>query len=147
VIWELPSDSSQLLFKGLRNRIEVDVDRGKQIELLARLRALRLNLPESSTIHEQYVHEFHKLLGLLSEVSDWDLNNFRVAESEFYHLWLGKGEPGELTDEDIIDEDRPIVSDEKYCERGILAKQIDGVLILFESDPPRPARPIGFTQE
>jgi hypothetical protein len=119
----------------------------KQIEYLALLQALKLNLPDNAYIEEHYVQQFHQLIDRLSETSGRALNSFRVTDSDLTYIWVGQDEPVEVTDDEILDEDQSTISDYRYCARNRLATLIDGVLISFNSDPPRPTRPIGFTQE
>ena len=119
------------------------MDSEKQIEVLARLRALKLNLPDSSSVEEQYVQEFHTLLELLSEMSGRDLTGFRVPDSKLLRIMYDDPENGDFDGNE--DEDAPLFSDVRYCARNFLVMQIDGVLIFFGREPPPKAKqPIGF---
>ena len=78
----------------------------KLVESLARLKALKDNLPTWETVPEKYVREFHSILNDL-EALRYDLISFRIPNSEL------EGSP-------------PV-----DCDRNILTMKIDGVLNLF----------------
>lgn len=99
----------------------------KLIEAYARLKALKANLPETYSIEEKYVQEFHAILSILEQASGDDLKNFRVPASEVRPRGLGG--------------DRV----ENKCDRSYLMMRIDGVSAFFEVQMTSQRASIGFS--
>ena len=47
------------------------------MEVYARLKALRENVPQSLVIHHMFVGEYESILTMLEKISGFDLKNFR----------------------------------------------------------------------
>jgi hypothetical protein len=86
----------------------------KLVESLARLKALKDNLPTWETVPEKYVREFHSILNDL-EALRYDLISFRIPNSELERSPIGD----------------PVHRTAVDCDRNILTMKIDGVLNLF----------------
>jgi hypothetical protein len=90
------------------------------VEAHARLSFLKMDLPQTLTVEEKYVREFHDILQLLEQVSGCDLGGYRVPAGEVT-LRSGGGNGG----------------GENWCalepayERARLMSRIDGVLHFF----------------
>lgn len=52
------------------------------IEAHARLSFLKIHLPETSTVEEKYILEFHDILHLLEQASGCDLGSYRIPAAE-----------------------------------------------------------------
>ena len=105
------------------------------IEAYARLKALKSNLPERSSVELKYVEEFHSILRLLTHTSGLDLSNFRVPDSELKPIVTGGNYITGTVD----------YSEDSYCQRAFLMMKIDGVLTFFEIQSSQPKPKIGFS--
>lgn len=52
------------------------------VEAHARLSFLKIHLPETSTVEEKYILEFHDILHLLEQASGCDLGSYRIPAAE-----------------------------------------------------------------
>lgn len=96
----------------------------------ARLVALRENLPEASSVSEDYVEEFHDALFDL-ECLDYDVVPFHV-----------RPQCVRPSKERILSG----LSAEKYVERAMLLTKISAVLVYFDlSQPTKEPAEIGFS--
>ena len=91
-------------------------------EGLARLTALRSNLPAGSTISEQFVSDFHAAIDVLEKSSKVDLNRFRIPESALQKIMTNKSPATGVTH----------YSRERQCDRSLLMVRIDTVLGFFQ---------------
>jgi len=103
-------------------------------EALARLTALKSNLPTPIHVQGKYVNEFHEILGLLERSSRSDLGRFRVPASEVerqvasWNTLIGT----------------TTYTEEGRCERSFLMTKFDAVLSLFELKSTGQESRIGF---
>lgn len=104
------------------------------VEAMARLTALKTNLPNPMHVQEKYVNEFHEILGLLEDASGDDLSNFRVPAIEV-HPQISSWRPmsGTVT-----------YTQDKRCDRSFLMMKIDAVLSLFQLQASGQTSRIGF---
>lgn len=79
-------------------------------KFLARLTALKNNLPKSLSTEERYVHEYHAILDGLAGETGEDLSEFRVPDSDVY------------TDTE---------SGERFHNRPFLMAKLDAILGYF----------------
>lgn len=107
----------------------------KLAQAYARLSALKTNLPETYTVEQKYVSEFHSILQVLERVSQCDLGSFRVPPEEVKPRWAGGNT---LTGETWY-------TDEPECERSFLMMKIDGVLTFFSIVASPQKISVGFT--
>jgi len=108
-------------------------------KLLARLTALKQNLPRYHLIERKYADEFNSLLIELEDVSNEKLNEFRIPLSEI---------KPKVTSFNLKSGQRTYSSD-SYCDREFLLMKIDGVLGYFTLllQPTEIKNQIGFRVE
>jgi len=107
----------------------------KLIEAYTRLRALKANLPDSYSIEEKYVQEFHKILSILEQESGTSLSGFRIPLEELKPRVTSSNY---LTHETFY-------TDWPECDRSYLMMRIDGVLGFFEIQMSAQKTAIGFS--
>jgi hypothetical protein len=103
-------------------------------EALARLTALKSNLPNPLGVQEKYVNEFHQILDLLELNSGSDLSRFRVPTSELRPQVASLNRLA----------GRTTYTHDRRCDRNFLTMKIDGVLRLFELQTAGQKSRIGF---
>ena len=103
-------------------------------EALARLKALRANLPDHDEVEPKYARELHEIIALLEADSGSDLGSFRVPASEIRPIIVGGNAITGHVD----------YSEEPYVERAYLLMKIDGVIGLFEILGSQERTRIGF---
>jgi hypothetical protein len=101
-------------------------------EGLARLTALKSNLPAGSIISEQFVSAFHAALDVLEQSAGADLNRFRIPESALHKIMTNKSPLTGTTN----------YSRERQCDRSLLMVRIETVLGFFRLQ--KPDTEIGF---
>ena len=102
----------------------------------ARLRALKENLSNETTIYEVYVSEYHSILGNLEELG-YDLAEFAIPDAALHRRILTKNViTGQVT-----------YGNERYVDRPLFMAKLDAVLTYFSlSRSAEPQKPrIGFT--
>jgi len=114
------------------------MDETRLAKAFARITALRENLPQTGSVHEKYVREFHEILGVLAEALGQDFNTFLVRSGELQQR---------VTSVRRASLRRPAHvhhSRDRFCERGVFLMKIDGLLAFFKMQQlPEKAR-IGF---
>lgn len=90
-------------------------------KLLARLTALKNNLPENS-VSRKYVDEFNSITVGLEEISNETLKEFKISESEIKPRLLSWN---------YLTGGEKKYSSEHYCQKEYLLMKIDGVLGYF----------------
>jgi len=90
------------------------------VKILARLTAVKKNIPTTHLVEKKYVEEFHDILSGLEKISGEDLQEFRVPNQEINPRVTSISYGGGKT-----------YSSESYCQREFLLMKIDGVLGYF----------------
>lgn len=102
----------------------------------ARLQGLKENLPNSPSLPERYVREYHEALDHLSSIGR-DIDEFKVRPEDVVPRLAGMSRSGQ-----------PRYTQEKSVDRAILLSKLQAVITYFElsvSDAaPEPRRSIGF---
>lgn len=88
-------------------------------KLLARLTALKGNIPDKHEVPQKYADEFNSILIGLEKISGETLGDFVIPDNEITPRIR------------IMGIGRTIYSDDKYCDKEYLLMKIDGVLGFF----------------
>lgn len=107
------------------------MDENELIHGMARLTALKANLPDHVHVPEKYVTEYHDVLEGLERAANADLRRYRVPDSELRKVVTSSGPRGTTYSRD------------RFCDRPFLMMKIDGVLTSFQLAMSE-ERPIGF---
>jgi hypothetical protein len=110
------------------------------MEAYLKLTALQNNVPKAREVKERYVREYNSILDLLAQASGYDLNGFRVPESEIHQkeLWF--------TLDSDTNESEVRYTPDLYCARTVLMKKLGTILPFFNTTFPTPGKPrIDFT--
>jgi hypothetical protein len=99
----------------------------------ARLEALRDALPESSSITERYVDEYHAALKHLSDLGE-DVAEFSIPDGDLRHM---------VSSSNAITREQRFTADRRVARPLLLAK-LNAVLSYFNMVEGRTAKPIGF---
>ncbi len=102
-------------------------------EAFARLNAMRTHLPDSPSVHERYVHEFHDILDLLEKETAADLSRLRVPVSELKRRITSVAPIRGAT-----------YSEARYCAREFLMIKIESVVGFFKLQTADSKPEIGF---
>jgi hypothetical protein len=94
------------------------------MEVYARLKALRDNMPAYPSIESRYVEDFHQILGLLQKNTRFDLSRFKVSSNAV--------RPNNSMKTRI------------HYDRNFLMAKIEGLLNFFELQWSDPKPRIGF---
>ena len=108
------------------------MDQDELIHAVARLRALKANLPDRVHVLEKYVNEFHDILHSLELATNSDLRRYLIPAIELRKVVTSSGPRGATYSQD------------RFCDRPFLMMKIDGVLNSFQLALSSDARPIGF---
>lgn len=106
-------------------------------KLLARLTALKNNIPNNHWTDEKYANEFNSIVIDLEKISSQKLGEFKVPENEIVHKVTSWGRGSET------------YSSQKYCDREYILMKIDGILGYFtlSLQPEETKNKFGFTVE
>ncbi len=91
----------------------------------ARFDAFRAHVPR--VLDEVAVEEFHSVVSALSEASGVDLATFRIPPEQMKQIVVSLRLPG------IRRPGHVNMSDKKYCDEAFMTRQIDGILLYFQS--------------
>ena len=101
----------------------------------ARFLALRNDPPRSW--NEREVSRFHEVVTTLEKAFAVDLSAFRIPDSELKQIIVAVQRaprsgrfPGQKQ-----------MSDQRYCDDGFARRQIEGLMLYFQSPQPPPERP------
>lgn len=105
---------------------------------LARLTALKNNIPESSWVLQKYADEFNSILKSLVRISGENLDEFIIPATEIRPRATSWSPSGGTK-----------YSSERYCDKEFILMKIDGVLMYFtlilqETKPIEPEEMLGF---
>lgn len=89
------------------------------------LTALKKKVPRSYQVKEKYVREYNSAIDLLAQASGYNLNSFRVPESEIQRKLLSSTIDGPL------EERESHYAPDLYCDRAVLMKKLGPILTFF----------------
>ena len=105
------------------------------MEAYLKLTALQKNVPQAREVKERYVREYHLSLDLLEKASGYDMDDFRVPESEIRkkELWF--------TLDPETHESETHYAPDLYCDRAVLMKKLGTILKFFDTTLSTPGKP------
>lgn len=92
------------------------------------LSALQKRVPKAYEVKETYVQEYNSILDVLAHASGYNLDHFRIPESEIHKkvlsftLDLDSGNPSAVTND---------YAQGLYCDRAVLMKKLGALLKYF----------------
>lgn len=97
------------------------------IRVYSRLNALKDSLSDDrvGVIHERYIFDYHEIIQKLSEITNSELDEFQIPESEMHIIQTG-GYLDQETGEMHMD-----YSVEKYCDKYLFFSKLNAILQYF----------------
>lgn len=93
-----------------------------------KLTALQKRVPKAYEVREEYVREYNSALEILARASGYNLDDFRVPESELHvKLLYFLRDPSLPSSEDTT----TVYTTDLYCERAVLMKKLGTILKYF----------------
>ena len=114
------------------------MDDGRKRDALAQFKALRGQPPRSWD--ETDVAQFHEIVTALEEAFGVNLTSFRVPDAQMKRRIVGVSRIGRSGRRRP-----PQMSNERYCDKEFVQRQIEGIVFYFQNLQPPPApRKFGF---